>query len=174
MRLFDDPDLLRGLLEGLPEALVVADTGGVIRGWNAAAARLFGHSREEAVGASLDLILPERFKPAHDAGFARAVATGELRVGGRVMRTRAVHKSGGKLYVDFSFALLKDARTGRCGLRDRTRSPAGAGCSGLISAAAARSRLRREPRRAHIRPGSGLAPRSATAATKTHRYRNAG
>ena len=110
MRLFDDPDLLRGLLEGLPEALVVADTGGVIRGWNAAAARLFGHSREEAVGASLDLILPERFKPAHDAGFARAVATGELRVGGRVMRTRAVHKSGGKLYVDFSFALLKDAQ----------------------------------------------------------------
>jgi len=110
MSLLDDPHLLRGLLEGLPEALIVADTGGVIRSWNAAAARLFGHSREEAVGASLDLILPERFKAAHDAGFARAVATGELRVGGRVMRTRAVHKGGGKLYVDFSFALLKDAQ----------------------------------------------------------------
>jgi PAS domain S-box-containing protein len=110
MSLLDDPHLLRGLLEGLPEALIVADTGGVIRSWNAAAVRLFGHSREEAVGASLELILPERFKAAHDAGFARAVATGELRVGGRVMRTRAVHKGGGKLYVDFSFALLKDAQ----------------------------------------------------------------
>jgi PAS domain S-box-containing protein len=110
MSLPDDPQFLRGLFEALPEALVVADTGGVIRGWNAAAARLFGHSREEAVGASLDLILPERFKAAHDAGFARAVATGELRVGGRVMRTRAVHKGGGKLYVDFSFTLLKDGQ----------------------------------------------------------------
>ena len=53
--------------------------------------------------------MPERFKGAHDAGFARAVASGQLRVGGRVMRTRANHKDGRKLYVDFSFALLKDA-----------------------------------------------------------------
>ena len=110
MSMLDDPALLRSLLDGLPEALVVTDTQGIIRDWNDAAERLFGHPRSEALGATLDILMPERFKAAHDAGFARAVATGELRVGGRVMRTRAVHKSGGKLYVDFSFALLKDAR----------------------------------------------------------------
>jgi PAS domain S-box-containing protein len=109
MSLLDDPQLLRSLLAGLPEALVVADPQGVIRYWNDAAERLFGHAREEAVGASLDLLVPERFKGAHDAGFARAVASGQLRVGGRVMRTRANHKDGRKLYVDFSFALLKDS-----------------------------------------------------------------
>ena len=108
MSMLDDPVLLRSLLDGLPEALVVTDTQGVIRCWNDAAERLFGHPRGEALGATLDILMPERFKAAHDAGFARAVATGELRVGGRVMRTRATHKDGRKLYVDFSFALLKD------------------------------------------------------------------
>jgi PAS domain S-box-containing protein len=110
MSMLDDPVLLRSLLDGLPEALVVTDTQGIIRYWNDAAERLFGHPRGEALGATLDLLMPERFKAAHDAGFARAVATGELRVGGRVMRTRAMHKDGRKLYVDFSFALLKDAQ----------------------------------------------------------------
>lgn len=109
MSLVDDPQVLRSLVDGLPEALVVADPQGVIRYWNGAAERLFGHGAEEALGASLDLLVPERFKGAHDAGFARAVASGQLRVGGRVMRTRANHKDGRKLYVDFSFALLKDA-----------------------------------------------------------------
>ena len=109
MSLLDDPQVLRSLVAGLPEALVVADPQGVIRYWNGAAERLFGHAHEEAVGASLDLLVPERFKGAHDAGFARAVASGQLRMGGRVMRTRANHKDGRKLYVDFSFALLKDA-----------------------------------------------------------------
>lgn len=109
MSLLDDAQVLRALVDGLPEALVVADPQGVIRYWNGAAERLFGHGAEEALGASLDLLVPERFKGAHDAGFARAVASGQLRVGGRVMRTRANHKDGRKLYVDFSFALLKDA-----------------------------------------------------------------
>jgi PAS domain S-box-containing protein len=112
MSILDDPDLMGSLLAGLPEALIVTDTNGIIRYWNEAAVRLFGHPRNEALGASLDILMPERFKAAHDAGFARAVATGELRVGGRVMRTRATHKDGRKLYVDFSFALLKDAQGG--------------------------------------------------------------
>ena len=104
----DDADRLRTLLASLPDALVVADTSGVIRTWNAAAERLFGYSAAEAVGASLDLLVPGRFKPAHDSGFAKAVATGALRVGGRVLRTRSNHKDGRKLYVDFCFSLWKD------------------------------------------------------------------
>ena len=110
MSLLEDPVLVRSLLAGLPEALIVTDTQGLIRYWNDAAERLFGFPRGEALGASLDILMPARFKAAHDAGFARAVRTGELRVGGRVMRTRATHRDGRKLYVDFSFALLKDAQ----------------------------------------------------------------
>lgn len=105
-----DPRLLQAVLDGLPDAFVLSDVQGVIRAWNPAAERLFGYPREEAVGENLNLIVPERFRPAHDAGFARAIASGELRVAGRVMRTRALHKDGRKLYVDFAFALLKDAQ----------------------------------------------------------------
>jgi PAS domain S-box-containing protein len=105
----EDPRLLLGILQGMPEALVLADVQGVIRFWNAGAERLFGYPASEAVGANLDLIVPERFRAAHDAGFERAVASGELRAATRVLRTRASHKRGSKLYVDFTFALLKDA-----------------------------------------------------------------
>ena len=104
----DDADRLRTLLASLPDALVVADTGGVIRIWNPQAERLFGFTAAEAIGASLDLMIPQRFKAAHDNGFAKAVATGALRVGGRVLRTRANHKDGRKLYVDFTFSLWRD------------------------------------------------------------------
>jgi PAS domain S-box-containing protein len=95
-------------VHAIPEALVVSDLQGVIVLWNPAAERLFGYTAQEALGASLNLIIPERFRGAHDAGFARAIASGELRVGGRVRRTRAQPKDGRKLYVDFSFALVKD------------------------------------------------------------------
>jgi PAS domain S-box-containing protein len=104
-----DAGMLRALLDGMQEALILADTGGTIRYWNPAAERIFGFSREEAIGQSLNLMIPERFRPAHDAGFARAIANGHLRTGTRVLRTRSNHKSGQRLYVDFTFALLKDA-----------------------------------------------------------------
>jgi PAS domain S-box-containing protein len=105
-----DPQVWRGMLEGMAEAVVLVDTAGIVRYWNPAAERLFGYARDEAQGALLDdLIVPERFRAAHDTGFARAIASGELRVAGRVMRTRANHPDGRKLYVDFTFALLKAA-----------------------------------------------------------------
>jgi PAS domain S-box-containing protein len=105
-----DAGVLAAVLEGLPDALVLADTAGTIRLWNAAAERLFGHPRAEAIGQSLNMLIPERFRPAHDAGFTRAVASGTLRTGTRVLRTRSNHKDGRRLYVDFTFALLKDAQ----------------------------------------------------------------
>lgn len=100
---------LRGkVLAQMPEAAILADPAGIIRLWNQGAQTLFGFSEAEAVGASLDLIIPEKLKRAHDDGFARALATGTLKYAGRVMTTRATHKQGHKLYVDFSFGLLRD------------------------------------------------------------------
>ncbi|MDQ8705081.1 PAS domain S-box protein [Streptomyces sp. LHD-70] len=55
-------------------AIVVADTHGTITQWNDGAERLFGHSAPEAVGRKLDLLVPERLREAHWAGFGRAMA----------------------------------------------------------------------------------------------------
>lgn len=102
-------DLLRAMVEQASEALIYADRDGVIRLWNRGAETLFGHSAAEALGQSLDIIIPERFRKAHWDGFNKALATGHAKYAGRFMTTRSVHKDGRKLYVEMSFGLVRDA-----------------------------------------------------------------
>src|SRR5688572_15005305 len=90
------PDVHRLIVEQASEAMVFADRAGTIRLWNRAAESLFGHSAAEALGANLDLIIPERFRAAHWQGFHRAIHSGELRAADRVRVTRSLHKDGRK------------------------------------------------------------------------------
>ena len=105
----DDPLLYKDVVEQLPDAVVVADPDGGILVWNRAAEALFGFTAAEAIGSSLDIIIPERFRAAHWEGFRRAVETGRTRLGSQVRTTRSMHKLGHKLYVDLSFGLVTDA-----------------------------------------------------------------
>ena len=91
-----------------PDAIVFADCDGVIRLWNRGAEAVFGFPASEVIGSSLDVIIPERFRQAHWAGFRRAIANGHTRLGDSVRTTRAMHKLGHKLYVDLSFGLVRD------------------------------------------------------------------
>lgn len=102
-------DLHRAVVEQAQEAIICTDRSGAIRLWNAAAEALFGYRADEVMGGSLDVIIPEKLRAAHNAGFARAMETGALRNTGRVLTTRGQNKSGERLYVDMSFALLKDS-----------------------------------------------------------------
>ena len=97
------------LLEQLPVSVIVSDREGRITVWNAASEALFGFTAAEAIGQSLDLIIPEHLRKAHWEGFDRSLASGTTKYAGKVMTTRAVHKDGRKLYVDFSFGIVKDA-----------------------------------------------------------------
>ncbi|WP_296661983.1 PAS domain S-box protein [Paraburkholderia sp.] len=96
------------ILEQTTDALIYAGRDGKIVRWNAAASHMFGFSKEEALGASLDLIIPEHLRAPHWKGFDAAVASGVTRLGGRPTLTRAAHKNGQKLYVEMSFAIVKD------------------------------------------------------------------
>ncbi len=96
------------LIECMSEALIFADVTGIIQIWNQGAEALFGFSAAEAIGSSLDLIIPEALRNAHWAGFHQAVSRGATRHGRRSSITRALHKSGRQLYVDMSFAIVKD------------------------------------------------------------------
>lgn len=104
----DASELADRILEQTTDALVYSDVEGRIARWNPAAARLFGFGADEAIGRSLDLIIPERLRAAHWSGFRKAVASGQTRLAGRPSLTRAVHKDGRKLYVEMTFALVKD------------------------------------------------------------------
>lgn len=96
------------ILEQAAEAVIYADRQGVIERWNAAATAMFGFSAAEAIGHRLDLMIPEHLRKAHWRGFDAAMANGKTRLGGRPTLTRGLHKSGQKLYVEMSFALVLD------------------------------------------------------------------
>lgn len=97
------------ILEHIAEAVVYASRDGVIERWNAGAAAMFGYSGAEALGQSLDLMIPEHLRAAHWRGYDAAMATGKTRLSGRPTRTRGQHKSGRKLYLEMSFAVVLDA-----------------------------------------------------------------
>jgi PAS domain S-box-containing protein len=101
-------DLAALIVEQTVDAVVYADAEGFVRLWNPAATALFGFTAEEALGASLDLIIPERLRDAHWRGFRAAVRSGATRLGGRATLTKALRKSGQSLYVEMSFSLVKD------------------------------------------------------------------
>lgn len=99
--------LAEAIVEQLPDAVIFADRDGVIRLWNHGAETLFGYSADEALGAGLELIIPERLRAAHDAGFRRAIEVGHTRATGARL-TRSLHKDGRRLYVELSFGVIAD------------------------------------------------------------------
>ena len=113
------------LVEVLGDALVVSDTGSVIRLWNAAAERLFGFTKAEALGNSLDLIIPERLQARHWAGYKKAMPSGDTRYNSDLLRVPAVHKNGRPLSIAFTVAFLFGAERRVTGIvamiRDDTR-----------------------------------------------------
>ncbi len=100
-------DLTKLALEQAADAIIVSDSAGTISAWNASAATLFGLSASEALGRTLDIIIPERLREAHWAGFRKAMQTGALRLAGAPTLTRALHPSGKRLYVEMSFAVVR-------------------------------------------------------------------
>lgn len=97
------------IIEQTAEAVIYSNRDGVIERWNAAATAMFGFDSGEALGQSLDLIIPERLRAAHWRGFEAAMSSGKTRLHGRPTLTRAEHKAGSKLYVEMSFAVVVDA-----------------------------------------------------------------
>ena len=98
--------LAEQVLDQAGDAIIYADRSGIIRRWNRAAATLFGFAAEEALGQSLDLIIPHHLRSPHWRGFEVAMASGALKLAGRPTLTHAAHKSGRKLYVEMTFALV--------------------------------------------------------------------
>ncbi|WP_242453837.1 PAS domain S-box protein [Mycolicibacterium sp. P9-64] len=90
------------------EAIVVSDPDGIIRLWNAGAARMFGYSAEEALGRDLDLIIPEKLRDRHNKGYQQTMATGYTRYGESLLSVPATHRDGHRLSIEFSVALLRD------------------------------------------------------------------
>ena len=98
---------LEKLIDAVGDAVVAADAEGRIVLWNPGAERLFGFPRVEALGQSLDLIIPERFRARHWQGYEQVMRSGTTRYGADVLRVPALRKDGRPLSIAFTVALLK-------------------------------------------------------------------
>lgn len=100
---------LEQLVSVIGDAVVVSDAGGSITLWNPAAQRMFGFTEQEALGQSLDLIIPQRLQQRHWDGYRKTMETGQTRYGNDVLKVPAVHKDGRALSIAFTVALLHSA-----------------------------------------------------------------
>ena len=107
MAIYEPERLSRQIVENAPDAIIMADRDGTIRLWNGGARAVFGYSAEEAVGQSLDLIVPERFRDRHWNGFRKVMETGVTRYGRELLRVPAIRKDEARISVEFSVALLR-------------------------------------------------------------------
>ena len=95
------------VLDQVADAVICTDRSGAIIRWNAACTALFGYSAKETLGQSVELIIPEHLRAAHWSGFDAAMAKGVMKLEGRPTLTRALHKSGRRVYVEMTFAIVK-------------------------------------------------------------------
>jgi len=103
----------RSLVEHAPDAIIYASIGGMIHFWNRGAERIFGFSEEEALGRSLDIIIPENLRQRHWDAYAQTMQTGITQYGaGDVLAVPALRKDGKRVSIEFSILPFKD-REGR-------------------------------------------------------------
>ncbi|CAL8480060.1 PAS domain S-box protein [Caballeronia sp. S22] len=95
------------LVNAIGDAVIISDASGAITLWNPAAERMFGFTQSEALGQSLDLIIPERLRGRHWDGYHKTMATGETRYGHDLLKVPAVDKAGRTMSIAFTVALLQ-------------------------------------------------------------------
>ena len=105
---FDDETLAQ-LVHQLADAVIVCDRHGVIVYWNDAAERVFGWHADDALGNSLDLIIPDKQRGAHWDGYERVMASGETRYGDDLLRVPSLHADGQRRSIAFTVTMLKDS-----------------------------------------------------------------
>ncbi len=101
--------LCRQIVDGTQDAIIFADRDGIIRLWNSGAEAMFGYRAEEALGQTLDLIIPERLRGRHWAGYRKVMATGVTRYGRELLAVPAIRKDGMRISLEFTIVLLRDA-----------------------------------------------------------------
>jgi PAS domain S-box-containing protein len=122
-----DPDRFAvTLLASMPDAAVYSDAEGKIRYWNKGAEGIFGFTASEAIGQTLDIIIPANLRQRHWDGYEQTMRTGVTRYGaGDLLAVPAIRKDGSRISIEFTIVPFKDDTGRMLGiaaiLRDVTR-----------------------------------------------------
>ena len=111
-------DALGGaILSTHSDAIVAADTEGIIRFWNPGAERIFGYGTADAIGKSLDIIIPERLRKRHWDWYRRVIKSGESRYGEcDLLAVPGIRKDGARVSIEFTIVPLRDGAGNLTGL----------------------------------------------------------
>jgi PAS domain S-box-containing protein len=101
--------LYQRIIEDSPVAILFADRDGKIRLWNTGAEAMFGYTAQEALGQSLDLIVPERQRARHWEGWNRVMASGVTKYGRDPLAVPALRKDGARISIEFNIVLIRAA-----------------------------------------------------------------
>ena len=92
-----------------PDAIIYADEQGVIQFWNSSAERIFGFAEAEALGKTLDIIIPESLRGRHWQGYAATMQSGNTRYGaGEILAVPALRKDGRRISIEFTVLPFRD------------------------------------------------------------------
>jgi PAS domain S-box-containing protein len=100
--------LLQQMTDEAADALLMADREGIIRYWNRGAELMFQHRAEEALGRSLDLIIPENLRGRHWEGYHQVMASGVTKYQTGLLSSPGVRRDGSRISLEFSMVLLRD------------------------------------------------------------------
>jgi PAS domain S-box-containing protein len=100
--------LCQHIVDTAQDAIIFADREGIIRLWNVGAETLFGYPAAEALGHSLDLIIPDRLRARHWEGYRRVIATGITRYDRRLLAVPALRKDGRQISVEFTVVMVHE------------------------------------------------------------------
>jgi PAS domain S-box-containing protein len=101
-----DPRLCADILRSSPDAVIFADRDGLIRLWNEGATVMFGHTAADAIGQSLDLIIPPNLRQRHWDGYHEVMRTGSSRYGRDLLAVPAIRRDGTRISLEFSITLV--------------------------------------------------------------------
>jgi nitric oxide dioxygenase len=96
------------LVSAIPDAIIVADPEGRIVLWNPGAVRVFGYREDQALGQTLDLIIPERLRQRHWEGYKRVMDGAPSRYGaGDMLAVPAIRADGTTISIEFTVAIVE-------------------------------------------------------------------
>jgi len=105
-----DRRVFQVLVQESGDAILLCDTGGKIRFCNRAAERVFGYMESEAIGQSLDIIIPERLGNRHWEGYWNTLRSGTSKYAtGDLLAVPAITKDGSPISINFSVVMLRDS-----------------------------------------------------------------
>ena len=98
----------KALVSHIGEAVIISDRDENILFWNASAERIFGYTPNEALGKTLSIITPDRFRERHSKGYFHTMETGKTKYANTLLRVPAIHKDGRSISIAFSVTMIFD------------------------------------------------------------------